>query len=441
MYSSIAGMRTLALVLAVAGAAAGCGAARPGAAGEPAASPGAQARAGGAATSAAAPLVGPARGALVIAGGGRLDAAIMGRFIELAGGTDARIVIMPGAGTEDTFPAGWSGYRVFREAGVRDVVVLHTRDRAVADSDAFVQPLRHATGVWIPGGRQWRLVDAYLDTRTERELHALLERGGVVGGTSAGASIQGSYMVRGAVSGNTIMMAPGYEQGFGLLRGAAIDQHLLARGREDDMLEVVARHPALLGIGVDEGTALVVTGDHAEVVGRGYVAFYNTADAGTAPYYLLPAGGTFDLAARRTLAGARTRPAQVRDEAAVVAVMDRLFDAMRARDTAAIRALSHPELRLFVPGEQNGAPTLRVSTIDQFIAVVAAADQRLDERAYEPEVRIDGNLAIIWTYYDFRRGDSFSHCGYDAFHLARGSTGWQIIGLAYTTRQHDCRAP
>jgi hypothetical protein len=91
----------------------------------------------------------------------------------------------------------------------------------------FAAVLRTATGVWLPGGRQWRLTDAYLDTRTHRELEALLERGGVIGGTSAGASVQASFMVRGAPEGNHIVIAPGRTRGFGFLRNAAVDQHLL----------------------------------------------------------------------------------------------------------------------------------------------------------------------------------------------------------------------
>jgi ketosteroid isomerase-like protein len=121
--------------------------------------------------------------------------------------------------------------------------------------------------------------------------------------------------------------------------------------------------------------------------------------------------------------------------------MNRLFDAMRAQDTAAIRAMSHPELRLFVPGTRpDGTPALRVSTLQQFIDQVAASPVPLDERAIDPEVRIDGNLAIVWTYYNFFRGAAFSHCGYDAFHFARTAAGtWQIIGLAYTVRRDGCR--
>lgn len=403
----------------------------------PAASPGSSSNGddGGAS---AAPIVGPSNGALVVVGGGRIGPDVMERFIELAGGASARIVIMPGAGTEENFPSDWSGFRVFREAGVRSVTVLHTRDRGVADSESFIRPLRDATGVWIPGGRQWRLADAYLGTRTLRELNALLDRGGVIGGTSAGASIQASYMVRGAVEGNHIMMAPGHEEGFGLLRNAAVDQHLTARNRQEDMLEVIERHPHLLGIGLDEGTAIVVRGDRAEVIGRGRAAFYNTADADSMRYYFLEAGDLFDLGRRRTLRGRRVPPEEVRDEQAVIDVMDRLFAAMRQQDTAAIRALAHPELRLFVPG-QPAPGDVRVSSLDGFIASIAAARQRLDERAYDPVVRIDADLASLWTYYDFWRGDEFSHCGTDAFHFARTDGAWKIIGLAYTIRSDGCR--
>jgi cyanophycinase len=381
---------------------------------------------------------GPQNGTLFIAGGGPLDADLLARFVQLAGGADARIVIIPTAGTEDTFSDTWPGLRIFESAGAGSVTVLHTRDRGVADSDAFVEPLRSATAVWLPGGRQWRLTDVYLGTRTQRELLALLDRGGVVGGTSAGASVQASFMVRGAPESNTVMIAPGRETGFGLLRDAAVDQHLTARGRQDDMLAVIARHPALLGIGIDESTALIVTGDRAEVAGRGRVAFYNTADRDSLAYYFLGAGGIFDLAARRTLRGTRIEPQTVRDEAAVIAVVNRLFDAMRSRDTATIRSLTHPELRLFVPIETAQGTTVRVSTVNDFIGQVARSAERLDERAIRPVARVDGPLATVWTYYEFVRGSEFSHCGTDAFQFARTGDGWVITALSYTVRRDGC---
>ena len=103
---------------------------------------------------------------------------------------------------------------------------------------------------------------SYLHTRTQTELFKLLDRGGVIGETSAGCSIQASHLVRGARSGNTVMMAPGYEEGFGFLRNIALDQHLLTRKRTNDLVAVVKRFPNLLGLGLDEDTAIIVRGDH-----------------------------------------------------------------------------------------------------------------------------------------------------------------------------------
>lgn len=380
---------------------------------------------------------GPERGALVIAGGGRLGPEIMNRFIELAGGTEARIVVIPTAGEQDQFPDDWAGLRPLREAGARQVVVLHTRDARVADSEAFVKPLRQATGVWIPGGRQWRLADSYLDTRTMRELFALLDRGGVIGGSSAGASIQSSYMVRGAPEGNHIMMAKGHEQGFGLLHNAAVDQHLLARDRQNDLLEVIAAHPGLLGIGLDEGTAILVRGNHAEIIGSSLAAFYNTADAEGSPYYFLEPGGVFDLASRRALRGTKLSPT-IAHERAALGTVQRLFNAMRAADSAAVRRLFHPDARLFVPRVRDGQPTITVTTVDEFVRSIAATADQFDERFHDAEVRVSGDLAMVWTPYVFYLGGQFSHCGIDAFQLGKAREGWTILHLAYTVTREGC---
>ena len=233
---------------------------------------------------------GPPHGALVIIGGGKIGPEIMQRFINLAGGPDAPVVVIPTASEQEQPPP------TYRLDGLSHVTVLHTRDRKVADSEAFVAPLRKARGVFFPGGRQWRLADAYLGTLTEKELHALLDRGGVIGGTSAGATIQGSYLVRGAPEGNLIMMAKGHEQGFGFLQRVAIDQHLITRHREKDMLAVIVAHPELLGIGIDESTAIVVQGDRFEVVGQSKVAIYDSKSG--KPCYFLSPGSRFNLKTR-----------------------------------------------------------------------------------------------------------------------------------------------
>jgi cyanophycinase len=224
----------------------------------------------------AEPVVkGPDHGALVIVGGGRVGPEILTRFFDLAGGRDAPLVVIPTASGADNYPADWSGLKMFRDFGATNITVLHTTDRKVADSEEFVRPIATARAVWFPGGRQWRLVDSYLHTRTQREVERVLERDGVVGGSSAGASILASYMIRGAHENNYVMMAPGYEEGFGLITGVAIDQHMLTRNRQDDLEEVVAKHPDILGIGLDESTAIVVRGQQFEVTGASKIAIHD----------------------------------------------------------------------------------------------------------------------------------------------------------------------
>jgi cyanophycinase len=259
----------------------------------------------GSVASSNATVVAPERGSLVVVGGGRVGPDIVNEFLRLAGGRQAAIVVIPTAGGDTAYTQGCTCTRFLREAGATDVTVLHTYDPKRADTEEFVAPIRRASAVWFPGGRQWRLADAYLGTRTERELHALLARGGVIGGSSAGASIQASYLVRGAPEGNTIMMSPGHEKGFGFLRDVAVDQHVLARNRLNDLPEVLAKHRQLLGIGIDEGTAIVVQRDTFTVLGASKVFVYggrDTTDSGK-PYRTLHPGDRYDLRFRRLIGG------------------------------------------------------------------------------------------------------------------------------------------
>jgi cyanophycinase len=204
-------------------------------------------------------------GSLVIVGGGSMPKDVVDRFIELAGGRDARIVVLPTAvpraETTDEVPG------FLKRAEVANITVLTQRCGEV-ETDEFQSAVKSATGVWFGGGRQWNFVDAYNDTTAVEFFHDVLHRGGVIGGSSAGATIQGEFLVRGHPLGNTVMMAEGYERGFAFLPGVAIDQHFAQRGRQPDLLPVIRRHPKLLGIGIDEGTAVVVTGSKAEVIGQ-----------------------------------------------------------------------------------------------------------------------------------------------------------------------------
>jgi cyanophycinase len=251
--------------------------------------------------------VGPPSGALVLVGGAMESEQIFRSFIDLAGGPNARIVLIPTAAGEGDYDGSYIGLEAWRAHGARNLTVLHTTDRGVADTEEFVEPLRRAAGVFFFGGRQHRLADAYGGTKTEAELRGVLERGGVVGGTSAGASILGSFLVRGDTETNEIMMGD-HQTGFGFLRGVAIDQHVLRRNRHFDMLELLAVHPDLLGIGLDENTAIVVKGDHFEIVGSSYVLIYDplTTTGRDGTFYFLSPGDGFDMATRRATRPSRT---------------------------------------------------------------------------------------------------------------------------------------
>ncbi len=236
------------------------------------------------------------KGVVIAMGGGNGTPEIYEKWKNLGGGKNAHVVLIPTANNpgDDIAPVVNGLKQVF---GVQDVSVLDTKDRAKADSAEFVAPLKQATFVFIDGGRQWRLADAYLGTRVERELRNVLKRGGVIAGSSAGASILASYLVRGDPSGPEIVMAKGHERGFGFLPNSAIDQHVSERHREHDLESVVAAHPKLLGIGIDPNTIIVVQGDQFEVIGSGKVTITELGHQ----QYAIPSGSHFDLRKRKPL--------------------------------------------------------------------------------------------------------------------------------------------
>jgi cyanophycinase len=254
--------------------------------------------------------IGPANGTLVLVGGAMKSDSIINRFIELAGGIDAPIVVIPTANGRENYNenSGFAG--LLSKRGATNVTVLHTTSKNIADSDSFVKPFIKAKGVWFGGGRQWRLVDSYKNTLTEIMIGKVLERGGVIGGSSAGATIQGSYLARGDTQNNQIMMGD-HQEGFSFLKNVAIDQHVLARNRQFDMFEILKKHPELLGIGIDENTAIIVQGNQFEVVGENYVLVYDGkfwsregSDLKNLPekaniFYFLRNGDKYDLSNRK----------------------------------------------------------------------------------------------------------------------------------------------
>lgn len=261
---------------------------------------------------------GPEKGTLMLLGGADSD-VFYEIFATLAGGKDAAIVVIPTAETDELLassPRFENFTKPFTARGFSNITILHTRNKEEADSEEFIQPLQNARGVWFTGGRQWRLADSYLNTKTHDALRDLLRRNGVIAGTSAGATIQGSYLVRGDTQTNTIMMGD-HEEGLGFITNTAIDQHVLARNRQFDLFEILEKHPELLGIGLDETAGIVVKGNRFEVIGESYVAVYDgkmwsddlqayaELQEGKRVFYLLRHGEKYDLLKREKIISVR----------------------------------------------------------------------------------------------------------------------------------------
>ena len=243
-------------------------------------------------------------GTLIIIGGGPMPRQIVKQFIQSAGGDEASIVVLPTAVPDSMIPRSSAIAETFRKYGPKEVTVLPGRKINEVDSDKYLDVLKRATGIWFGGGRQWNFVDAYHDTKALKLMHQVLDKGGVIMGSSAGASIQAEYLVRGNPLGNRDMMADGYEKGLGFLKGVAIDQHFAERNRFKDLLSVVEAFPQLLGIGIDEGTALVVEGSTGLVQGAGEVHFYDrkkTIGPNSKNHESVGRGGTYQLVDRKVL--------------------------------------------------------------------------------------------------------------------------------------------
>ena len=258
-----------------------------------------------AAAHAQSPKVGPPRGTVIVVGGGSMGPEIYGEFIKAAGGPDALIIDVPNAGGAAAYGQDAPGTRGWKAAGARNVHVLFTKDRKIADSDSFVAVIKKAGGVWFEGGRQWHIYNDYAGTKTEQAFRDVLARGGVVGGSSAGASILGDFLVRGAPSSNNrIMDHPDYQKGFAYLKNVGIDQHVVARERLPDLADsIMTKYPKLLGISEDEGTAWVIRGDTATIIGKSKAFVYGGNDATDpgSPFLTLRPGDTYNLATRRVM--------------------------------------------------------------------------------------------------------------------------------------------
>jgi cyanophycinase len=269
------------------------------------------------------------KGSLVIVGGGDRSEAMMRRFVELAGGAGrARIAVVPMA-SEEAVASGAETASELDSLGARAFVFLV--DRTQADAPEFVHRLDSATGIWFCGGDQARLTDVIGGTASLRAIHARYQAGAVVGGTSAGAAIMSDSMITGdqtppgdttgyygdeypSIERRRIEVLPG----LGFLHGAIVDQHFLKRERHNRLLSAVLERPGLVGVGIDESTAIEVSPDGRwHVLGESDVIVYDARHArltaSGAPLlgatdirvHLLPSGSDYDPASGRASLPAR----------------------------------------------------------------------------------------------------------------------------------------
>ena len=242
------------------------------------------------------------KGTLVIVGGGGMTRDIAKAFIDGGGGDNGHFVMLP-ISMPDPIDVKAEEATMHR-MGAKNVDVIPFRKQADLEAPKTLEILKNATGVWFGGGRQWNFVDAYEGTKLPALFRDVLNRGGVIGGSSAGATIIGDYMSRGAPAGPGLMMCEGYEQALGFLPGVVIDQHFSARNRFNDMTALMQKYPQFLGIGLDEATAIVVKGSTAEILGRGKAHFYDTRKVRIPEgpdYDAYPAGAKYDLLNRKLI--------------------------------------------------------------------------------------------------------------------------------------------
>ncbi len=259
-------------------------------------------------------------GQLLIIGGAEDkegDCKILREFVRRAGGVNARIVVMTVA-TEMPREVGENYIRVFERLGAEDIRIVDTVQREDASSSTYLEAVNKATGVFFTGGDQSRITSILKDTEIDAAIQKRYQEGIIVAGTSAGAAMMPDVMI---VEGdsetnprvNVVEMAPG----MGFLPGIVVDQHFLQRGRLGRLLSALAQQPAVLGIGIDENTSVLVQNNKLQVVGEGAVTVVDVADITHtnigeilkdealaicgAKLHILPDGYKFDLTSRKPI--------------------------------------------------------------------------------------------------------------------------------------------
>ena len=254
-----------------------------------------------------APIPEVLNGALIIVGGSGFPDGMWERVIDFAGGTDANYVCFSQTSAS-------TGAERLRELGCRNISVYMVKTGVEGigqgNDPQLLKALENADCVYFGGGRTYKFMDAYHNTEAHLLMHKVLERGGIILGGSAGAQIQGDFLVRGDPRTNNELWMEGNDVGLGFINGVIIDAHFRERGREKTLPSLLVRHPQMLGIGIDETTAIFVQGTTAEVMGPHTVTFYDLTEyAGPGKTIndighkiVLMAGEKYDLKLRKKVA-------------------------------------------------------------------------------------------------------------------------------------------
>ena len=249
------------------------------------------------------------KGKLIIIGGGSIPDSLFSFFANYMGGKDQPIVYIPTATTDEEYIQKGEHLIKFSSRGFTNLSTIHTRNKKEADDPKNIALMRNAKGLYFGGGDQQLIANAYAGTKLYDEFIALLNRGGVIMGTSAGATIMGSLMVGGDAR-DDISKKYAFNPAFSFMTNTALDQHVLARNRQFDLIPVIEHYPGTLGIGMDESTAIIVEAGQFKVWGLSYAMLYDPKDwaaqkkkwgAVLKPFKMMTSGSSFNFVTREII--------------------------------------------------------------------------------------------------------------------------------------------
>jgi len=220
----------------------------------------------------------PFKGKLIIIGGGDILDTMYNLFAKEIGGKDQPIVYIPTATDDEPWIQAGGHLVKFTSRGFTNLTTVHTRDKQKANDPVFIDRIRKAKGVFIGGGDQANIANAFLGTAVHQELFSLLNRGGIIMGTSAGATIMGDLMITGWEQRKAPNVLHTYPPGLAFMKNTSIDQHVLVRNRQFDLVPMMEANTSILGMALDEATAAYVNRDSIQVIGRSYMMIYDQHD-------------------------------------------------------------------------------------------------------------------------------------------------------------------